>query len=244
MTSNRQPRFHSKTRLLVKVTIAHSFLVLFVFTVFQFQSCRQPEERVIKAKLVTAPAVQLPDVIPKDIPPTANVPSPKPVPRTPKKLPAKKPPLTYRTPDQIRKSGLTSTTPTSVPPRDRVEYKKVDSQALRAKVNAEVEALTVGAQASADWEATYLDSIVSQIYNSWVQPTRSEVKLANPVVRVEVKIDRSGKIISKSILNQTSSSAMDASVRRLLSELDRFPPFPAESKQSTLTQILLLKLTD
>ena len=152
---------------------------------------------------------------------------------------------TYRTPAEIRNSGLISAN-SSTKLEQRSKYKIEKKRRLtkfREKIRSEISSYHETDFPSDRVEDDYFQLIVSHIYQLWDQPSKTEVGEVNPIVEIKVEVQKSGQITVKQIVSRSKIPAMDNSVSRLLKELRYFPPFPSHLKKESINKRIILELT-
>ena len=239
-----------------KVILGHLCFLTFLFVVFQLQSCRKKESQIINAKLITlprpAPESTVVDVAPVEKPQEKRVKSSKvnanksktgSEPKTRDQSVAKKP-IRYRTPEEIRKSRLT-------PAKNEMHSRSKATSARLRNINVDefqhrlaekVNTHIPNTAYEPDWESNYHQLLINQLYKQWQQPTKTEVNDPHLTVKVMLEIDKSGRILQKKTIQSSNDPVMDHSVKRLLQELDRFPPFPETTNANSMTKVIVLKL--
>ncbi len=83
----------------------------------------------------------------------------------------------------------------------------------------------------------YYDIVSSYLYKMWRQPLKSELANRTPKVKISLKIDGKGNVISTRILNTSGISAMDSSVRDLLDRLKSIPA-PSDGRATEIDVVL------
>ncbi len=181
-----------------------------------------PAEPVVKA--LPAPPKE-PTIKPIKVKDNIKEPVPKPVektavvpPKTEKKGPLK--------PDQIKISkdvvkGRKPTPPTPV--FNSGEFIK----GLKSAVKQQTSASSSSSRApTGAVSAEYYDQVSSYLYRLWRQPMKSLLGGKTPQVKILLKIDGSGRVLSARIVSASGISAMDESVSELLSRLKTIPAPP------------------
>jgi colicin import membrane protein len=86
----------------------------------------------------------------------------------------------------------------------------------------------------------YADLIWSKYYKEWQRPEDHEVRAP---VRVEIVVNRDGRIVSANIVKSSGDAALDRSVRQTLERVHSLPAFPegAKDAQRTFTINFYLK---
>ena len=163
-------------------------------------------------------------------PPTVKTPAktvavkPKP---TPKPKPKKPQWVANKAEDIRRNAKLTPTRPAPSRP-----VAKVDPNEIAARLNNRVRQLNVvptvkavGGSASGAETARYLDVVGATLHGMWRQPTRSQVGGGHPRTSVKITVLPNGRVTAKGLGNRSGVVAMDSSVARLLTKLERLPPY-------------------
>ncbi len=234
-------------RVPIAVTIAH-LVVVGVFSLAWRAPSRTMPPSAIRATLIPAanstpadaeaPPSPQPQPKPKPRPrpnPTSKPkPKPKPVQRPTKTKPKWRP----RTAEEIRR-GIK---PTPIVEERRADsgsnQNNIDLDALRRQLNRELAAnrnTVTTSGSSTPIPQTYQQQLMALLYQTWRQPSRSEVKNDRLRVSVQLTIQRSGRLVRKQIHARSGNRAMDQSVSRLLANLRQAPAFPAEMPQNQLT---------
>jgi TonB family protein len=86
----------------------------------------------------------------------------------------------------------------------------------------------------------YADLIWTKYYQAWQRPEDHEVR--SPV-KVEIVVNRDGRIVSANIVSPSGDASMDKSVRQVLDRVRNLPPFPegAKDPQRKFTIQFILK---
>ncbi|MFO7820676.1 MAG: TonB family protein [Lentisphaeria bacterium] len=249
----------NKGKVLKWVVITHTALVLLVALPVSFSSCNDNEIEAIPVRVISqvpAPArdtssdtaiTPKPDEREAAIPPQPDNQQQKPPPESVPKQPPPKPENRLRTADEIRRDARLE--PISGQPR-RNTTPQVDASELQRRLQDKLErqsdennALTTTDQSpqteSAELITRYANEVVRVIlYRRWQTPTASEMGNSSPKTDVKLVISADGTVKQARIIRASGNSAMDASVRQLLTNLKRLPPLRSRgirNRQITIT---------
>jgi len=183
---------------------------------------------------VRAQATPTPPVIkPKHRPKQKTPPKPKPKART-KTKPKWKP----RTANDIKISKtIIRNDPIPTPVRPMLSAKDIEKNLRNSYRNSRVKTTTTRrtTQGGAKISQNYFEKISALMYQSWQQPSQSELYGKYPVVDVEITVNSSGRIVKSRIARKSGSSVMDQSVERLLRKIRTLPPPPSGKTTFTVS---------
>lgn len=230
--------------LILAVAAAHLLVLLALSRLWRTPAPSMPLPPAIRVTLASAPP-------PSPAPKRTTAPAPR---RTrqppPQPRPAVKPRPQWRARSarEIRQSITPARPPVrEAPPAptDPIDVAQMQERLRRAVPDQPQIAASAPARAGAPatTKAAYADLVRACLERHWRQPSRSEVNGREPRVTVRLGVRRSGQLTAKTIAAASGLPAMDASVTRMLADLDRLPPFPAEMRRDSLALDIVLQLT-
>ena len=248
---------------IMKVAGIHLAVVAILWVSGVIQSCRQPATEHMRVRLAAAPPTPTPPAPqptptptpPTPTPPQPTPPTPTPPPPAPPREAASKPkPKAQPKPkwkprsandirnkyaNQVNKAQKTPRQPQTTRPRPTNTPNSRDvANRLNNAVSHSRPKAGGGSEAP---PRDYFDQIVATLHASWRPPTAADAP-DGIATRIDLTIDRSGNMLSGRVIGPSGNSAMDASVRALLSSHLRFPPFPPSVRSSTLQVQVTLRL--
>jgi protein TonB len=244
---------------IAKVASIHLGIIVIFWISGAIQSCRQPATEHLRVKLAAAtPAPPAPQPTPPPTPtppepapsPTPPQPKPPPKPRTASKPKPQTPPkpkwkprtandIRNRYANQLNNAQRTPRQPQTSRPRPNSTPNSRDvADRLNSAVSHSRPKASGGREAP---PRDYFDQIVATLHANWRPPTAADAP-DGIATRVDLTIDRSGNLLSGRIIGASGNSVMDASVRQLLGNHLRFPPFPPSVRSSTLEVQVTLRL--
>jgi len=163
------------------------------------------------------------------VPPPRPKPTPKPTPKPAKPKPKKKkkPIWKARSAEDIRKSAKAVTRA-----RPRRAVPTIDPDKIANRIRRRVSRLNVVSAPSSSAEQPntaqtqrYYALVGAKLHAAWDQPTRAAAGGGNPCATVRITVQPNGRVRKATLIKKSGIMAMDASVARLLKELDRLPPY-------------------
>ena len=183
---------------------------------------RRPD--AVRVRLVTLPRGTLPQTEVAAVEPPAAVERP---PATAAKRVAPPKPWRARSAAEIRNSApltpLAKRPPVSPVARDEIA-KHILS---RVKSLSITPTLTGPERSSVTGQSIhrYYDVVGTRLHQMWRQPSGAEVGGGRPRVTASISVLPDGRVVRTRLLAGSGNAPMDASVSRVLKQLDRLPPF-------------------
>jgi hypothetical protein len=222
--------------LAIKVAMGHVAALALMFAMLQTGSCRTEKTQLTKVRLVSLPQPQDSPVGATDLREKLD--------SSPKRMTRE---VVYRTPEQIRQRGFIKTKKRSKSVAKSVFIRKKYTFTELKNRLVQVSNSAIGSNVDisiSETENNYVELITRHIYRLWDQPGRTEIHGdQRPIVKIRLRIEKSGIITIKRIITESKSSAMNNSVVRLIKDLKRFPPFPAEIDKRSIDKSVILELT-
>jgi protein TonB len=245
-----------KKRILISVIVFHVVFIILPFIIYLLISWLKPNKpKTIKVTLVNPPPPGSPaPPPPPDVKPT-NKPKPTPEPPKPpkpqkkkkkkkvvkkpvqKKEPVKKKPV-QKKPDKpkwkpldVSKIKISKKEIKSKTPSKPVQKFDVNKFAQRLKNLQSTIKLSDTAEPLNRNDMQYYETVSGYVYRVWKQPSESELGGRKPSVTIHVSVAANGSVLSASIVKRSGISAMDMSVKRLISELKNLPIPPRGAMQ-------------
>lgn len=197
----------------------------------------EPLPKVPEPK-ITPPKIPEPTVKPVPIPeptitpvkitePKKNIEKPPEIKQSPE--PPKEPKKSFLKPEEIKisKEVVKVSTPQSRPVPQRPKINADDIiKGLKTAVRQQQVSATATSNSVSNIPRDYYDTVSSYLYGIWRQPMKAELGGRMPKVKVELKVDGRGNVLSSRIISASGITAMDASVNELLGRLKSIPAPP------------------
>ena len=131
--------------------------------------------------------------------------------------------------------------PKPKPPEPVKEIKKQKKAAPRTTANPKVArraaapaAPSPGSAASSNAMPAYRDLLVAHLQRHKQYPAAARAAGETGTAVVSFSVDRSGRVLSRSLARSSGSSALDAEVMAMIARAQPMPPFPTAMTQSRL----------
>jgi TonB family protein len=217
------------------------------FTIYEWFKPAKP--KTIQVTLYTPPQ-KVNNAQPSPQPPVVQ---PKPQPPKPKKKPVinpkpkqkpKKRKITKRKPKKTRwkpaeKIKISKDIVKQKPSEPERKFIPLTKDQLAAQIRKNVPVTRVSNKTD-NYGASYESQLSSFIYRIWETPAKNLLGNKNPEVTIELDIDSAGRVTGSKILKLSGVSAMDNSVKKLLTQLSKVIP-PRNGPQRI---VMILEVVD
>ena len=213
-------------RNMVIITAVHVVLVLALAVHGALTEWLKRKEKPESVTIVDIRSMPLPsrhDLVPDPIPdppaPEPEPPAPEPAPPPPTPDPVVPKPTPKKIEISKKRVRKSSEPP---PPRRRPSPSTED---VRRQLAQGMQ--TPGPVQTSDFPfPSYLGRVKAALYGAWAEPKGDEIP-SGTTVRVEITVERDGRISAHRLLGSSGYARMDATVLDAVRSVDRLPPLPA-----------------